>query len=327
MVRKGSPVRVRRWALSTAYLVTSHREPDQVLRLVRVLREQPGAEVYVRHDQRRTALLRERLEEAGGHAIEDGIDVEWGGWSYLQVLLGGLRTVAEQADPDWTLVLSGQDYPLVHHAELEQFLAREERDAHLPGLWPLGPLRLSGEPRDDFVLRYGYRHLGVPWLPARLPKAVAYGRELPSGQKLLGLRDPSRPELPLHVSGDWPTLNRRAVRRLLAFPAAHPRLMRRYRRSFAASESFFATALMNDPELAVGGGPHRFVDFPPGAPNPRTLTGADLTAMTASGAHFARKFDPAVDGDVLDALDRLRADRSARASLDRPWPAETSESP
>ena len=267
------------------------------------------------------------MEKAGGHTIEDGIDVEWGGWSYLQVLLEGLRTVAEQADPDWTLVLSGQDYPLVHHTELEDFLARGEQDAHLPGLWRLGELTLSDEPRDDFVLRYGYRHVAVPWLPPRLPRALAYGRRLPSGKQLLGVRDPTRPEMPLHVSGDWPTLNRRAMRRVLAFPGGHPGLMRRYRRSFAASESFFATALMNDPELSVGGGPHRFIDFPAGVPNPRTLTSADLSAMTTSGAHFARKFDPAVDGDVLDALDRLRADRSARASLHRPWPAETSESP
>jgi hypothetical protein len=124
-----------------------------VLRLVRVLREQPGAEVYVRHDQRATQLPRERVEEAGAHPVEDGLDVEWGGWSYLQVLLGGLARIARDADPDWTLVLSGQDYPLVHHAELEAFLAREEHDAYLPGLWPLGPLRLSGEPRDEFVLR------------------------------------------------------------------------------------------------------------------------------------------------------------------------------
>ena len=60
--------------------------------------------------------------------------MEWGGWSYLQVLLDGLRTVADRADPDWTIVLSGQDYPLAHHSELEQFLAREEHDAHLTGL-------------------------------------------------------------------------------------------------------------------------------------------------------------------------------------------------
>jgi hypothetical protein len=103
--------------------------------------------------------------------------------------------------------------------------------------------------------------------------------------------------------------------------------MRRYRRSFAASESLVATALVHEPGLAVSGAPHRFIDFPAGAPNPRTLTSADLPALESSGAHFARKFDPAVDAAVLDALDRLRADRSGRASLGRRWPAETSESP
>ena len=298
-----------------------------MLRLVGVLREQPGAGVYVRHDQRRTQLPRERLEEAGAHAVEDGLDVAWGGWSYLQVLLRGLGRIAREVDPDWMLVLSGQDYPLVHHSELEEFLARGELDALLPGLWELGPLRLSGEPRDEFVLRYGYRHFGVPWLPSRLPRRLAYGRLLPDGSLLVGVRDLRPPGLPLYVSGDWPTLNRRALRAVLGFPARRPELMRRYRRSFAAAESLFATALVNEPGLSVGGGPHRWIDFPAGAPNPRTLTSADLPALEASGAHFARKFDPAVDAEVLEALDRLRAERSGRASLGRRWPAETSESP
>ena len=294
---------------------------------MRALREQPGAEVYVRHDQRRTQLPRERVEEAGAHAVDDGLDVEWGGWSYFQVLMGGLQRIAREADPDWTLVLSGQDYPLVHHTELEAFLAGTEHDALLPHVWELGPLRLSGDHRDEFVLRYGYRHFAVPRAPARLPQRLAYRRRLPNGLLLLGLRDPRPAELPLHVSGDWPTLNRRALRALLAFPERERRLMRRYRRSFAASESFFATALANEPGLSVGDGRHRYIDFPAGAPNPRTLTSADFPALESSGAHFARKFDPAVDAEVLDALDRLRAERRSRASLGRRWPAETSESP
>ena len=69
--------------------------------------------------------------------------------------------------------------------------------------------------------------------------------------------------------------------------------MRLYRRSFAASESFFATALMNDPELSVGGGPHRFIDFPP-VRQSATLTSADLPALKP----------PA---------------RTSRASSTRPW--------
>jgi hypothetical protein len=30
----------------------------------------------------------------------------------------------------------------------------------------------------------------------------------------------------------------------------------------------------------------------------------DIEKILASGKHFARKFDPEVDGDILDALDR-----------------------
>ncbi len=317
-----------------AYLLISHREPEQVLRLVRVLREQPGAEVFVRHDQRRVSLRPEQVGSAGGRVVEDPFDVEWGGWSYLQVLLEGLRTVAEAADSDWTIVLSGQDYPLCHHSQLEAFLARAREDAHLAEAWPLRRLRLTGGPHDEFVLRYGYRHFRLPVRApsaARLPRRLAYTRQMPSPQPpLLGIRrlgTPFGPDLRCHVSADWPTLSRRALGAVLAFPARRPDLMSLLRRSFAPSECFFATALMNDPELKVGTGRHRFTRFPPGAPHPITLTSADLNAMQASGAHFARKFDLTVDPDVLDELDRLRAYGSARASLRRPWPAETSESP
>jgi len=305
-----------------------------VLRLVRTLHEQPGARVFVRHDQRRAPLARAEIESAGGRMVDDGLDVEWGGWSYLQVLLEGLRTVAEEADPDWAIVLSGQDYPLGRPSELEDFLAREGDDAHLPDAWRLDSLRLNGGPHDEFVLRYAYRHTRLPAggaLARRLPRRLGYAREMPASQPpLVGLRrfrTPFGPGLRCHVSADWPTLSRRALSAVLDFPKRRPDLMRLYRRSFAASESFFATVLMNDPELSVGTGPHRFTQFPPGAPSPRTLTSADLNAMRASGAHFARKFDPAVDAEVLDELDRLRADGSGRASLGRPWPEETSESP
>jgi len=317
-----------------AYLVTSHRHPEQVLRLVRTLREQPGAEVFVRHDQRREALTRAELESAGGQLVADGFEIEWGGWSYLRVLVEGLRTVAEAADPDWAIVLSGQDYPLCHHSELEGFLARKGHDAHLADAWRLDPLTLTGGPQDEFVLRYAYRHyrLGASAaLAAKLPRRVAYTRELPSAQPpLLGirrLRTPFGPGLRCHVSADWPTLSRRALGAVLAFPQLRPDVMRLLRRSFVASECFFATALMNGRDLSVGTGPHRYTHFPPGSPNPMTLTSADLSAARASGAHFARKFDLAIDGEVLDELDRLRAAGSGRASLGRPWPAETSESP
>jgi hypothetical protein len=295
-----------------------------VLRLVRVLREQPGAEVFVRHDQRRVSLARGETEQAGGHLIEDGLEVEWGSWTYLQALLRGLRRINDQVDPDWTVVLSGQDYPLGHHRELESFLSGSGHAAHLAGFWELNPLELRNRPQDEFVLRHAYRHFELPWVPRRLPRRLAYRRELPPALRpQLGLRRLRTPDVRLHVSSDWPTLSRAAVRAVLGFAQRRPDVMRHLRRSFVPAESLFATALGNDRELSVGTGPHRYWDWPPGEAHPRVLTEADLPAALASGAHFARKFDTSVDSGVLDALDRARTEGSARASLRRPWPAET----
>ena len=39
-------------------------------------------------------------------------------------------------------------------------------------------------------------------------------------------------------------------------------------------------------------------------PAPAVLTRDDLPALLGSGKLFARKFDPTVDSEVLDALDR-----------------------
>jgi hypothetical protein len=89
-------------------------------------------------------------------------------------------------------------------------------------------------------------------------------------------------------------------------------LMRHYRRTIVPSESFFATVLMNDPELRVSSDDRRFVSFAPGAAHPDVLTEADLDRLMASGAHFARKFDAEADAAVLDRLDELRLSRRPR---------------
>ena len=117
--------------MTVAYVVLSHRNPPQVLRLVRVLAEGPSAQVLVRHDGRRSALPPAAIEAAGGRAIEDDIDFEWGGPSQLELILACLGDARRRLDPDWTLILSGQDYPLRRMAEIEADLDRSESDARI----------------------------------------------------------------------------------------------------------------------------------------------------------------------------------------------------
>jgi hypothetical protein len=301
--------------VKVAYLVVSHRNPDQILRLVRVLRE-GGGEVAVRHDGRREPLPASALQEAGARALEDGIDLAWGDTGYLRMQLNALEWAARELDPDWVVFLSGQDYPLRPLADIEAGLAATEADARLSGFWELATRRDPGGEKTPFFRRYAYRHFIPPaWLPERdLPRAVAplaYRCRLPGDlPDRVGVRWPLLPfgdGFRAHVSADWLTLNRRAVAAVTAFARAHARVMRHYRRTIVPAESFFATVLANDPSLRVDPDGRRFISWPrPGAPHPDTLTSDDLDRVLASGMDFARKFDTSIDARVLDLLDDAR---------------------
>ena len=291
--------------MTVAYVVLSHRNPEQVLRLVRTLNEGPGARVLVRHDPRGPSLPKGEIERHGGEAIEDGIEFQWGGWSQLRLILACLREAARRHDPDWVLILSGQDYPLRPLAEIEAELGASPADGRLGAVREV-ERRRPPPGQDEFFLRCRYLHYTRPRAIARLPGALrplAYARDLPP---LVGIRRPGRPPLRYHASADWLTLGRRALAAALA-AAEDGRLMRRFRRVAVPSESFFATVLLNDPALTIERDHRRFAPFPhEGAPHPDTLTMRDSDRLLASGADFARKFDAAVDARVLDLLDERR---------------------
>jgi Core-2/I-Branching enzyme len=291
--------------VTVAYIVLSHRNPAQVLRLVRALAEGPAARVLVRHDPRGARLAPAEIETAGGEAIEDRIEFDWGGWSQLELIVACLRESAARHDPDWTLVLSGQDYPLRPLAAIEADLEQEAVDGRLGAVREV-ERRRPPRGEDEFFLRCRYRHYTRPRAMPHLPGALrplAYVRELPP---LVGVRRLARPPLPFFVSADWLTLSRRALSAVFAATADRA-LMRHFRRVAVPSESFFATVLLNDPELEIDRDHRRFAPFSrPGAPHPDTLTATDLGPMLASGADFARKFDAEVDSRVLDLLDDHR---------------------
>jgi hypothetical protein len=294
----------RMHAVKVAYVVISHREPAQVLRLVRALTEGPGARVLVRHDPRHAPLDPAALAAAGAEALHDDIQVEWAARSYLELMLRCLGAARERHDPDWALVLSGQDYPLRPLASIEADLAASPADCRLGSLRAVETHR----PRTDveFFLRCRYRHYArpraLPPLPGRL-RPLIYTRELPP---LVGIRRLARPPLPLYVSSDWLALRRPALAAVLA-AADDRRLSRYFRRVAVPSEAFFASVLEHDPTLTVDRDNGRYARFAsPTAAHPDTLTSADLDALLASAADFARKFDIARDATVLDHLDRHR---------------------
>ena len=296
-----------------AFLVVSHRNPRQVLRLVRALREGRDTVVLVHHDQRREPIDAGACAAAGGRLVDYGLRVEWGNMAYTDMLLAAMRELADGIDPDWIAVVSGQDYPLRPLPDFERHLAESPHHALLGDLWQLDLSVEPPSPEREFYLRYRYHHYAPPRpVAAVLGRALgrrAYLRELPMGLGLrLGVkprRHPFGPGLRCHVCSDWLTLERTAVRAVLDFTREKPDVMQHYRRTIIPSESLFATVLANDPRLSIGRAT-RLLGFEDSSPHPRTFGTGDLDELLASGMHFARKFDEGSDSRVLDLLDEAR---------------------
>jgi Core-2/I-Branching enzyme len=294
-------------AAPVAYLITSYTLPNQVLRLVRTLRSgSPEAVIALHHDDRRCAVDGGAMDALGVRRIEPPSPVAWGEPSQLEMVLRGLRWLLESTDFSWVVLLSGQDYPIRPLVDSERELAASEFDAFIEAQRVEPPALGPRVPRDEFASRYYCRWRKVSSGVAARARPLVAVRDLPSGKwaGVRRLRTPFRPDFECHRGSDWFTLSRRAVEAVDRLLRARPDVLDHYRHTLIPTESFVQTVLANDPAIRICGDYRRFSAWPSGAARPRVLGSADLPAILASGADFARKFDETVDGGLLDEIDR-----------------------
>jgi hypothetical protein len=206
----------------------------------------------------------------------------WGGFGHVRASLKGIgELVTSGADPDYTILLSGQDYPIKPNAFIQEFLERGDGRSfflHFPlptENWSHGGLdRLR-----DWHLRWRGVHVRLP-----------LRRSLPGGLR------------PWGGSAYW-IVSRSALRTIAGFVDANPEYVRFFEHVDIPDELFFQTILLNSPEA------ERCVDFRlhhtewSREPAPAILVKDDFPQLVSSSCLFARKFDAAVDGEILDLID------------------------
>jgi hypothetical protein len=318
---------------TVVYLITSHRLPQQVLRLAKTLRSgSPHAPIVVHHDRSSTTLDPRPFRELESvHLLQFSVPVEWGGMSIVEMNLRCFRWILDHLDFEWLVLVSGQDYPLKPLDEIEESLRTATHDGLMEEPAEVRNRVLRPDPRRihySFTFRYFYRYYTLPSWPGRVEVAArlrrrassALWRVLPRVQGLvflhpmptgarprLGvrrLRSPFTHGFGCYKASPWFTLRRRAIERITEMGPRERALWRYYSRTVIPDESYFQTILFNDRTFRFHPDNMVFSKWHPGSGSPEVLTREDLPEALSSGKHFARKLDMEVDPSALDELDR-----------------------
>jgi hypothetical protein len=272
--------------LRIGYLISAYKNPRHLARLIRRLHTGSDTEFLV-HVDRKTddATFRSMVE---GVADLDGIGFlqrhtcHWGGFGHVRASLKGIRAFATgDFDPDYVILLSGQDYPIKTNEYLQRFLAQGEgRSFFMYFSLPTPNWANGGLDRfRDWHLRYDKIHVRLP-LRRSPPGALE----------------------PWGGSAYW-IVSRQALQTMHEFVETNPRYVRFFKHVDIPDELFFQTILLNSAQA------DRCVNFRlhytewTRTPAPAILTRDDYDRLAESTCLFARKFDAAVDEEILDMVD------------------------
>lgn len=295
-----------------AYLIASHTNVAQVVRLVRrIRRERPDAPILIHHDRSATPFPPDLFApDERVRFVEKWVPGAWGTFAQGHVVINAIAQLLESGEPfDWLAFMSGQDYPT---GSLVAFEGNLENYGD-------GAIVYDDE-RPESRDRYRFAWYYVPYrLQTRLLHRIFYvlGRfttfqpfiRFMSGR--VGCRFGILRRRPLMIDGirtrkgfQWWTLSRRCVEYIDSFCRERPDYVDHFsRRVLIPDEAFFQTILADATFTLVSDDGH-YVRWPtPTAMNPAWLGIADLPEIIASGKPFARKFDATKDSAILNALD------------------------
>jgi hypothetical protein len=279
-------------AMRIAYIVSAYKNPDQAVRLIRRL-EADEVHFFVHVDKKTNEVDYARIVRP--FASVPHVDFlerhrcDWGGFGHVKATIKGLAEIKRRGlEPDYVLLLTGQDYPIVTNAAIKEFLARNNGASFLSHFsLPSDEWEGGGLPRiDRWHIQIRGRHYVVSG------RRFSIERQMP-----LGLR-------PFGGSSYW-CLSRRSVDYVNRFIRENPSYIRFFRYVDVPDEIFFQTILLNSPlRETVVDDDLRYVHWQDwNDARPAILGREDFDDVMSSGKLFARKFDTAHDGQILDMID------------------------
>ncbi len=105
--------------MKIAYILLTHKDPEQLLRLVNCLKE--TGDFYINIDKKSDSEPFYKLlqNESAVHFLRKRINVTWAGWSMVKAYILLLKEAYESTEKyDRFVFLTAQDYPLMKNSEI-----------------------------------------------------------------------------------------------------------------------------------------------------------------------------------------------------------------
>jgi hypothetical protein len=272
------------------FLILTHDNPPQLMRLVRRLNAMFGAPPIVCHHDFSKCRLDTTELPANVSFVRPHLVTARGRWSVVEATVAGLRVLHERDDaPEWVTLLSGADYPIKTADVILAEVTGSPGDAFVEYI-SVDPEAPQTPHERRCAWRYFRRHIELPsFIQRYMP--FSENRALPAWFPQRSA--PFTNEFQCYAGSQFFTANRRSVRHLLDWYATRPALANYYYRARVPSpeESYFQCVWCNEPSLRVMNDNKRYVDWSPGTGHPKTLTLDDLPLLVKSTAHFARKIE------------------------------------
>lgn len=275
-----------------AYFISAYRNPESVIKLVNVL-DNDQDYFYIHFDKRvrrqifnRWKTLIEKECRSENIQVVSAFQCRWGSFGIVNATLSAMKHFSEY-NYDYFINLTGDCYPLKSLDQIKETFKNQN----------LGFMTFWKMPYKDWY-QGGMNRINnwFFFLPIKeYPYSIGLG--IPRFWKKLPCN--------LEPYGGWGLfcLPKDIVNYVLEFLKNNPNITSFFKRTFAPDELIYQTVLLNSPfRSRIVNDNKRYVDFEDA--HPRVLTKNDYQKLKNSGKLFARKFNPAVDKDILDMIDK-----------------------
>lgn len=295
------------------YLITAHKNPLQIARLVNRLNDDNVS--FIIHIEKNADDVYEEvvrlIDLENVRFLEKRTHYVYQGYGIVQATLDGIVDALEnEGDFDYVINLSGQDYPIKSNKQIKEFFSANRSFSFLH-YYPLpfsGWLPNGGLNRiESWYVEIGDRLIKFPLNPAQFsrlhkmkltPILHAVNFFIPRKRAFFKNFQPY---------GGWAfcCFTRKHAEYAIKFLNENPSFVRYFKRVSAPDEMIFQTLLINSPhkEECVNND-LRHIEWIEGDTHPKIYVLDDFSRLASSDRLFARKFDPAIDEKILDKIDK-----------------------